>query len=323
MKKRIVLFLLVTVLGLTACGGNDVAQNSVDEEQKLRIGLLRIDDSLPFYVAEQEGLFEKYGANVELIEFKSGKDQSMALESGELDGMMTDMVVQGLCRKSGVDMKTIAMALGANAAEGRFLVVSAPDSGIVTAEDLAGKTVAISNNTMMDYLMEQFETIEGLSDIQKVNMPDLMLRVTTLLEGRGDIDAAILPDPLAAYALLEGADSVIDDTALGVNLSQSVVAVTNESIKRQRDNLAKMIAAYNEAIERINNQPENYRQLCLEKANVPEALTENYIMPTFTANCLPTEEEVQRVTTWLFNRELTEKAYSYEEMVDDQFIDND
>jgi hypothetical protein len=56
-----------------------------------------------------------------------------------------------------------------------------------------------------------------------------MLRTTTVLEGK-DIDAAILPDPLAAFALAEGANVVIDDTTLGVNLSQSVVAVTSEAI---------------------------------------------------------------------------------------------
>ena len=61
--------------------------------------MLRIDDSLPLYVAEKDQLFQKYGANVELIEFGSASDQSKAMEAGELDGMMTDMIVQNLIKR--------------------------------------------------------------------------------------------------------------------------------------------------------------------------------------------------------------------------------
>ena len=114
------------------------------------------------------------------------------------------------------------------------MVISAPDSGITAPEQLAGKNVAISNNTMMDYLIDQFEAELGLENMTTVNMPDLMLRTTTLLEGK-DIDAAILPDPLAAFAVAEGANIVIDDTKLGENLSQSVVVVTKENIEKIKD----------------------------------------------------------------------------------------
>ena len=33
--------------------------------------MLRTADSLPIYVGEKTGLFEKYGVNVELVEFSS------------------------------------------------------------------------------------------------------------------------------------------------------------------------------------------------------------------------------------------------------------
>ncbi len=125
MKKRLNV-IAAMVLGIFLLAGCNTPGDSPQEAQtNLKIGLLRIDDSLPFYIAEQEGLFEKYGVEWELIGFSSGKDQSIALESGELDGLMTDMVVQGLLKKSGTEIKTVAMALGAVPEEGRFLVVAA------------------------------------------------------------------------------------------------------------------------------------------------------------------------------------------------------
>lgn len=306
------------MLLLSGCGGGDAQKNTVNAEP-LKVGLLRIDDSFPFYVAQQEGLFEKHGVAVELQDFSTARDQSTALQGGELDVLMTDTVVTALSIKGGSDIRIVAMALGAEPEEGRFLVVSAPNSGITTPKQLEGKNVAISNNTMMDYLIDQFEVELDLDELTTVNMPDLMLRTTTVLEGK-DIDAAILPDPLAAYAVAEGANIVIDDTNLGVNLSQSVVAVTNEAIIEHSEQVAAMLAAYNEAIALINDNPDQYRAFALECANVPETLSDSYPTPTFTANCVPTEAQITRVNTWLVEKELLTEAYTYTDMVDTRFI---
>ena len=174
----------------------------------------------------------------------------------------------------------------------------------------------------MDYLVEQYENNLGLDKaaITTVNMPDLMLRTTTLLEGT-EIDAAILPDPLAAYAVAEGANIVIDDTKLGENFSQSVVTATADAIENNRAGMEAMLAAYNEAIELINANPDAYRAFALECANVPPALADSYPTPTFTANSIPGEENIARVNSWMVERGLLEKAYEYNEMVDTSFID--
>ncbi len=301
---------------LTGCGGAGDKQN---DAEPLKVGLLRIDDSFPFYVAQQEGLFEKHNVAVELQDFSNARDQSTALQGGELDVLMTDTVVTALSIKGGSDIRIVAMALGAEAEEGRFLVVSAPNSGITEPAQLVGKNVAISNNTMMDFLIDQFEDELALGDLDTVSMPDLMLRTTSVLEGK-DIDAAILPDPLAAYAVAEGANIVIDDTKLADNYSQSVVAVTAEAIADNKEQVAAMLDAYNEAIELINNNPDKYRAFALECANVPEALADIYPTPTFTADCVPTEAQIARVNSWLVEKELLSEPYSYETMVDDSFI---
>ena len=315
---RSVGFFLLVLFIISGCGAEKLQENT---GEALRVGLLRIDDSFPFYVAEKEGLFEKHHVTVELKEFSSGRDQTIALQGEQLDVLMTDPVVTALSIKGGADVRIVATALGAVPEEGRFLIVSAPDSGITEPKLLEGKTIAISNNTMMDYLVEQYESILGLDStkIHTVNMPDLMLRTTTILEGK-DIDAAILPDPLAAYAVAEGANVVIDDTMLGENVSQSVIAIRKECIETQAEQVQAMMDAYNEAVERIQQYPEKYRTFALECANVPQVLNETYPTPKFTVNAIPSETDIKRVNAWLVERGLLEKEYSYEEMVDTRFI---
>ena len=95
--------------------GSAQEQDSQDKTRgPVRIGVLQIADSFPLYVAVEEGLFEKHSLDVEIIEFQSASDQSVAYEAGELDGMMTDMIVQSLINKSSAEdgMKTVAMAFG-------------------------------------------------------------------------------------------------------------------------------------------------------------------------------------------------------------------
>ncbi len=318
--KKLISAAVLGMVVLTGCGANDAAPQE-ETAEPLRVGMLRVDDSFPFYVAEKEGLFEKHNVSVELKEFSNARDQSTALQGGELDVLMTDPVVTALSIKGGTDIRIVAMALGAVPEEGRFMVVSAPESGITAPEQLAGKKIAISTNTMMDYLVEQYETVLGLDKaaIDTVNMPDLMLRATTLLEGK-DIDAAILPDPLASFAVMNGANVVIDDTQLDVNLSQSVIAITEEAITGNEAQVAALMDAYKEAIEMINQNPEAYRDYALECTNVPEGVTESYKTPTFTANSIPSQADIAQINDWMVERGLLEEAYGYEEMVDNSFV---
>ena len=172
MKKRYVCLLagLVAVM-LAGCGGqnnqpannnqqagnapaaeNQQSQEAPQQAATIRVGLLRIDDSFPFYVAREEGLFDKHGVSVELVDFSSARDQATALQGGELDAVMTDPVVAALSIKGGNDMRIVANALGAVPAEGRFLIISAPESGITEPAQLEGKTLAISNNTMINII---------------------------------------------------------------------------------------------------------------------------------------------------------------------------
>ena len=306
--NRVLRFVLAALLAcsalvLSACQNSPSGSN---DKKTYKIGVLRIDDSLPLYTAESEKLFAKHGVDVQVIEFSSAADQQKAMEAGELDGMMTDMIVTGLLKKAGTDVRVVAMAL----------VVSSPNSSLTTPQQLAGAAVAISENTMMDYLMNQYEQELGIpaAEVHTVQMPNLALRTEAVLAGK-DIQAAILPDPLAAYAVQQGAHVVIDDTKLQKNYSQSVVVLTQDMIEKHHDDAVHFLDAYNEAIEKLDSQPDAYRDMAMKKANIPAAVAGSYRTPSYTAHALPTEEEVSRIMNWMVQKGLLPKAYSYDEMV--------
>ena len=312
------LALALACMLVTACGGKTAkADGGRSADGPVRIGVLQIADSFPLYVAEEEGLFDAHGVDVEIIEFQSASDQSVAYESGELDGMMTDMIVQSLVNKSSEDgMKTVAMAFGGDASEGRFIVASSPDSEITQPAQLAGARIGISENTMMEYLVGAYLKDLGvdLESVELVNIPKLTLRLDLLMEG-SDIQAAILPDPLAIEAESRGCHTVIDDTGLGKNYSQSVITLRQSLIEEKEGTLEAFRAAYNEAIGRINEDPDAYQELFYEKANVAEPLRGKYKVPSYTPDCVPSQDQVAGIEDFLVGKGLLEKAFSYEDMV--------
>lgn len=313
-----IVFIAVSKLHGSREEGESLQKNSTE----IRVGVLSIDDVLPIVVAEEEKAFLEEGLKVKIFPFKSSLDQSKAMEAGELDIIMNDMIVQSFLKKAGVDTKVISYAFGANVQEGRFVVVASPKSKIQKPEDLYGKKVAISTNTMMEYLMEQYEKNLHLdsAQIEKVNIPNLMLRLETVLEGR-DIEAAILPDPLASFAIQKGCVAVIDDTKLSENFSQSVILVRDDFMEKEKNILKSFMKVYFETMIKINENPEKYKEIAMKNARVPEALKEDYQTPHFTPYQVPKEEEVKRVTEWMRQKGLVEQEYSYEELVSQELID--
>lgn len=295
--------------------------NEKNEKEPIRVGLLSIDDVLPLVVAKNEKLFEKEGLDVEVFPFKSSIDQSKAMEAGQLDIVMNDMIVQSLMKKGGLDTKILSFAFGANVKEGRFVVVSSPNSNIEKPEDLYGKKVAISENTMMDYLMNQYEKNLKLDSqkINKTNIPDLLLRMEMVLEGK-EIDAAILPDPLASFAIKKGCHPVIDDTKLSENYSQSVIIAKDLYIENNKEDLKKFMKVYFDAMEKINNNPEDYKEIAIKNARVPEDLKNEYQTPKYTPYKIVSEEEFDRVSSWLVEKKLLDKPFSYDDLVTKEFV---
>lgn len=318
--KKIVPVGAVLAVGLTlaACGKQDQHQEASahNKNQPYKIGVLRIDDALPVKVAQQEGLFKKAGVNVEIVPFKSSSAESQAMESHSIDLMMNDMVVQSLLRKANCDTKIMAIASGATPQEGRFVVVSAPHSGIKTAKEFYGKKVGISNNTMMQYLIDSYyDNLHlNINKVQTVNIPNLQTRMEALLSGR--IAGAILPDPLASVAIKKGATPVIDDTKLKENFSQSFFIASDQALQNRKADTNKVMKEIFVAMKQINQNPQKYLPLERKFSRVPQPLQATYPMPHYTPDAKPTNQEVNNVQNWLVKQKLLNKKYSYNELVE-------
>ena len=310
----IVLCLVIVISGCSATKTPDNNQPTKSAGKTVKIGVLPIEDNLPFYVAEKDGLYAKEGVQVELVSFASALERDTALQAGQIDGEVADLVAVALLKKIGTDVKIASIGLGATPKEGRFAILSSPKSSIKDLAGLKGATLGISQNSIIDYVSDQMLLDKGviLNDVKKMSIPKMPVRLDMLLSDQ--INAACLPDPLASLAQAKGAHLIMDDTYR--NISQTVLLFRTKSIQENPEGIKATVQVYGSAGQALSKNPDQYRSLFLEKAQIPAELKESYKTPTFSKLQLPTEEEVNSVMKWMVDKKLIPQAYSYQDLVD-------
>lgn len=279
----------------------------------VRLGLLPVVDTLPLIAAEEQGLFEEQGLEVELIYFQSAMERDVALQAGRLDGCFGDLLNTLLLAGAGAEVRIVATAFRTNSDHRMFGVVGAPGSGIRTYRDLEGKRVAISRATIIEYLLDRLLEREGLEEgfVVKEEIKKIPVRLQVLLADR--VSAALLPEPLLTLAEQQGGRVVLDDRGLDTTLT--VVALTNELLQRGGNAGPAFVRAYRRAVRRINRNPEAYRDLLVRRTRFPEQVGEAYRVPLFPDARVPPIKDLEEVGGWMSSRGLVDKLPSYREMV--------
>ncbi len=296
-----------------AAGG---ASEPAGPPPKVRFGLLTIVDSLPFFVAEARGYFAEAGVQVELVVFRSAVERDAALTAGQIDGHLGDVVSSVSLRNAGHPVKIASISLGMTPEEGPIAVLAAPNSGITSVEQLKGVEVAISTNSMIEYVVENLLLAQGFrpDEIRTVVIAQIPARYQALISGQ--VKAAGLPDPLASLAEANGAVRVIDDTR-GTNLSQSVLLVREDSLRDKGEALARTFRAYARAVDDINADPDAYRGLLTEKGALPAAIAGVFPMTPFPRPQLPARADVERVLEWMKAKGYITSQVTYDALVTD------
>lgn len=291
------MFLLIMVL-LVGCQGKV-------ENQNLKIGLMPDIGMFPLLVAEEEGYFNDEGLHVELPVFKSAKDRDAALQGGQLNGTMSDLLANYFFNESEYDVKAVAIT------ESRFLLLGAKDAGLMTAADLNDIEIGISSNTVIEYFVDIVLEGQGIVNQRKTSVPQVPVRMELLRSGQ--LKAASMPDPLATVVTKAGAVVLADSRDM--RLDPAVLLFTDKTIEEQKGALQNFFKAYNKAVDAINAEPEKYRHLLLEKGQFPENVISDIEIPHFRKATEPSTEEVQRIVNWALEKGLGKTNLKYKDLV--------
>jgi len=308
MKKIIILLLTILITSTISAGGQK-------EGKPIKIAFLPILDSLPFYIAAEEGYFDEEGISVQAVPVSSPVERDQLMQAGEISGMLNELSSTALFNQDDIRVQTIQTVRQATGNSPVFRILASPRSGITTPSDLAGIDIGVSKNSVIEYLTDRILEAEGLdhNQIKVKSVPVIPERFQLLMSGQ--ISAATLPDPLAQAALLAGAVEVISDTAYP-QYSMSVLTFDINVIKEQKSELKKFMKAWNRAVRALNDNPDKYRSLFLEKIPVPPTVSDSFIIPPFAEPRLPGEEQWNDVLNWLEEKGLLKNRPVYSESID-------
>jgi len=195
---------------LAAIGALSVAWVAYGQEQaktKLTVGYLPVTGHAKFFVAKDEGFFEKEGLDVELAEFANSADGLAALRAGKLDIGAFGTTAPLVHVAKGGDIRIIGGVMGEDAA----LVTNEENaSKIKTIPDLKGKKVATVRLATGDAVLRGAIEKAGLDwkkDLQIFelkNPPAVIEAVKT-----GQVDAGLVWGPHDFRAEEQGLKVVI------------------------------------------------------------------------------------------------------------------
>jgi len=248
----LVLAVLALVLGCGSGGGSG--------EDGLRLGyFLNLTHAVPILGLDQ-GLYERElpGVDIQTREFLAGPEAVTAMLAGSLDAsyLGAGPVITAASRAPG-RLKIVA---GANDA-GAILVARA-GSGIDSVSDLDGKSVAFPGyGNTQDLALRLVLEKEGLTPTDRGGTVRLVkIRNADIATGlqRGQLDAAMLPEPWGAQLIANGDASLLldADQILGGRYPTTVLVVTRKLAEERPEVVRALVRANCKAVRLVKRRPD-------------------------------------------------------------------
>jgi len=266
--------------------------------EKLRIGLLPIADTLLLRVADRDGYFAREGLIVELIPFQSAVEKDAAAVAAQLDGYFCELISVIVQRAAGLDFIAVA-STSHTSPEARFFgLVTAPKSSARSLGDLEGRSLAVTRQSIVDFLADVFLENSGqpADFMTRRDIRKIPVRLQMLLAGR--VDAALFPEPLLSIAEQAGGRVLMDDR--GLDMPLAMVALSGS--KATPANVGALRRALARAAEAINRDPAAYVGLLTEARLIP---------PELAATFRPPVSDLDKVPNRLPSRELYQAYIRY------------
>jgi NitT/TauT family transport system substrate-binding protein len=289
--------LVALALGVSACGGDDEGSSSASsgsggsssgsgpETKALKVGLLKIGDVLPFWVAEQQGFFKEVGFDsVQGTEMAGGAAIQPAVQSGQLDLGWSNNVSVILAHTQKFDFKFFAggVFLTPETLKNQSLLVK-KDSPIQSAQDLVGKTVGLNTLGNLNELSTKAWLDSQGVDPSKVKLVELgtPLTVPPLVQGRVDVSAA--NEPAITTALAKG-DVRILTGELFKSFGEEPFLAGWMSTGKWLDGHPRTAKAFADAMQKsvdwIKANPDDANALLTTKTGIPAAVVGKMVKST-------------------------------------------
>ncbi len=303
MKKLVLLtmaFLLILTLALAGCGNKkqDSEVSETETTMEMTVAVMPAVDKIPVIVADSLGYFSQYGLEVNIENFQSPTDRNAALQAGEVDAVMSDVVADILYLDAGMDMVMTSLI------QTEFMVVASPQSGITSFEDIGSEhKCGVALNTLMEYIAD----MAGVGE--KIMVPDVMTRVEQVVSG--DLDLTVVPEPYGSMAVERGGVKVGTSGEMGIYAA--LMLFPREYLDNNREAITAFYRGYNDAVAYLQaNGMEDVIEDITAKGEFPTSTQEILMALEFTPIAPATEDQFLKVEEWMNQHPDFNGPYDYD-----------
>ena len=225
----------------------------------------------PWAIAVEEKLFEKNGVNVEMKWF-DGYVQSMeTFAAGKIDGNSQTLndTISFLPGENGGE---VVVLVNDNSAGNDQIIA---DASIASVADLKGKTVAVEEGVVDDFLLSLALRDAGLSrkDVIIKGMPTDQAATAF---AAGQVDAVGAFPPYTGTAMQREGARVIASSKEYPGAIPDLLTVSGDLINNRPDDVQKIVQTWWDVRAFMEANPEKSEQIMAKRAGIPTAEYEQY-----------------------------------------------
>ena len=255
MNKKITFVLVLAlaaflVMGSASAGLFDFLGGGDDT---VKIGYLPSDHDAALFVADAQGKYAEKNITTKLVQFNNGGDLMTAMASGEVDVGYVGIAPVLSSVAKGVPVKVISSAQ----TEGSGIVVT-KESGITSAADLKGKSIATPGEASIQYVLLSYYLKQNNLSTKDLNVSAMKVPSMNDALKTKQIDGIITFQPYVSIAANDSGNVVLENSSgMLPNHPCCVVVASDDFIKNHNDTVKDIIAIHANATKFINDSVKN------------------------------------------------------------------
>ena len=220
---------------LSLAGALSVAPAAAADVIRVRLDWTPWGNQAPFHLAQEKGLFKKYGLDVTLDDGNGSVATVQIVGNGEYDVGHASLAPMAIARSKGLPVKAIAGFIQEN----DIGLLVPKDAGIRSAADLKGKKIAFTAGSLEAPFIDRFLASGKLKrdDIELLNV-DAAGKAGMYMTGRTDAAFSSAPFFLAVVEAtrpsiaVRFADSGLQFPSFGLFATEKTIATKPDQLKR-------------------------------------------------------------------------------------------
>jgi NitT/TauT family transport system substrate-binding protein len=275
-QRRRLALPVALVLALTlvaACGGDDDDSASSGESassssgEAITIGYSAWPGWFPWAVAEDQGIFDDVGVNVELRYFSDYLSSLDAMAAGQIDGNSQTLNDTLVGISGGSDQA--AVIVNDNSAGNDAIIA---DESIESISDLEGKSVAAEPGVVDHFLLLQGLATEDLTE-GDIDFSGLPTDQAAASFAGGQFDAVGVFAPFTVQALEREGSHVLFDSSDFPGTIPDFLVLDPSIVQDRPDDVQKIVEAWYTTLDWIDAHPDEAVEIMARRAEVS---TEEY-----------------------------------------------